>query len=659
MTDERKLSAREVAWVALALLLGLVPHMARFPAFLSIAFVTAALWRVLGAMGRLPLPDREHRLLWLGKQCVALMAFVSVYVAYHGQLGREAGVELLAALLGLKLLEMRGERDYYVVTLLCYFLVVTNFFYSQTMLTALYMLALVLLVTTILIQFNTPPAWRDNGAMLRLSATMTAQAVPLMLIAFVLFPRLPGPLWGLPQDAFDAVSGLSDQMTVGEIARLGLSDEIAFRVEFHGDEPRARDLYWRGPVLWNTDGRTWEAGQVGRGPPAPVTALGPTYRYTMMVEPHRRRWLPALEMVTRADSGTLRTSDHRLRSTRMITRRKKIDLESVVDYRVTGISELERQRALTLPPNMHTRARALAREWATDARSNDDVVKRALDMFRRQSFYYSLTPPKLPRDPVDEFLFETREGFCEHFTNAFVVLMRAAGIPARVVTGYQGGEYSTIAEYLIVRQRDAHAWAEIYDETRGWIRVDPTAAVAPSRVSLGFDSTLPRRAGLSRLDQDGVASVLLSRVRDSFDALTYGWNQWVLGYSPQQQQRLLADVGLEDWDYGSLVIALTLSLAGAMIALGIVLMRGDQRHRDPVQRAWLEFCRRLRRVGLERGAAEAPRAYADRVMRARADLAREVVAITRLYTRLRYGSAGGDATLLARRVRRFRPRRAR
>ncbi len=651
------LGPREVAWVAATLLLGLAPHMQRFPLFLSLAFVGAALWRVLGALQRLPLPERSHPVLWIGKQVVALAAFVSVYIAYHGQLGREAGVELLAALLGLKLLEMHNARDYYVVTFLCYFLVVTNFFYSQTMTTALYMLALVVLVTAVLVQFNTPPAHRSTRGMLRLSALMTLQAMPLMLVAFVLFPRIPGPLWGLPQDAFDAVSGLSEEMQIGHIARLGLSDKIAFRVEFHGREPRAQDLYWRGPVLWTSDGRTWNAGDLGDGAPGSVERTGEPFSYTVTLEPHRMRWLLALEMVTAVEAEARRTSDHRLVTSRRVRRRTSYRAESVVDYRIRDISTEERRQALALPAGWHERARALATQWARESPSDAAVVNRALAFFRDQAFYYSLTPPLLPNDPVDQFLFETREGFCEHFASAFVVLMRAAGIPARVVTGYQGGEYNTVGDYMVVRQRDAHAWAEVYDAQRGWYRVDPTAAVAPERVSLGIDTVMPRSSALSAIDRDGMASAFWARMRDSLDAVTYAWNQWVLGYSPQQQQRLLEDLGLEDWDRGNLVIALTLALTVLTLCLALLLLGVERRRPDPAQRAWLAFCAKLARIGLAREPSEAPQAYARRVMRARADLAGEVSHITRLYTRIRYGRVALAPGPLIARVRRFRPRR--
>jgi transglutaminase-like putative cysteine protease len=650
------LSPREVLWVSAVLLLALMPHMTRFPLILDFGFLSACLWRYLGAQNRLPLPDRDHRLLWLMKQLLAIAAFVTIYIAYRGKLGRDAGVELLAALLGLKLLEMRSPRDYYVVTFLCYFLVVTNFFYSQTIPTALYMLGVVVGATTVLIQYNTPPAYRHTRGMLRLSAAMTTQAVPLMLLAFVLFPRIPGPLWGLPQDAFDAVTGLSDTMTIGEITRLGMSNEIAFRVQFHGAEPRARARYWRGPVLWHSDGRTWSAAAFADGP-TPVEQRGERFFYTVTLEPHRKRWLLGLDVVTGKSSGVIQTADYALKTRLPVRKRMRYNLDSAVEYRMLALSAAERAAALELPRGHHPRARALAEQWRAENANADSIIERSLAFYRAEKFSYSLTPPALPGDSVDDFLFTTHEGFCEHFAASFVVLMRAAGIPARVVTGYQGGEYNEVGEYMVIRQRDAHAWAEVYLDGRGWVRVDPTATVAPNRVSLGFADASPRGAPSAGFARDALSGRLWTRLRDSFDAITYGWNQWVLGYTSTQQKSLFEQFGFKDINYGSLVMGLTVALALVTSALGVLLWRAARVPRDPLSAAYATFCAKLARIGYTRGASEAPLAFADRVSRMRQDLAEEVRGITRLYGQLRYGRGGPDAKLLRRRVANFKPRR--
>ena len=651
----RAIPTRDVVWLLVALMLALAPHVTRFPLLLSLGFLCAAAWRVLAARGVLPLPDSQHRVLHVAKTVVALAAFIAVYIAYRGKLGREGGIELLAALLGLKLVEMHSERDYFVAAFLGYFLVVTNFFYSQTIATALYMLVVVVGVTAVMVQFNTPPAWRRSSELFAKAAHMTVQALPVMVLAFVLFPRLPGPLWGLPQDALGKVTGLSDRMTIGDITRLGLSNEIAFRVSFHGIEPRAQDRYWRGPVLWHTDGRSWRTASVSDGLPQPIEAQGGIVKYEIMLEAHRERWLVGLDLVIGLDRGMRQTADYALKIERPLRKRMRYQLTSAVDYRAVGLDAATRAQALQLPPERHPRARALVAEWRAQGASDAAMVERALRLFRQEKFYYSLTPPPLYGDAVDQFLFETREGFCEHFSAAFVSLMRAAGIPARVVTGYQGGEYNSICEYMIVRQRDAHAWTEIHDAERGWVRVDPTAAVAPERVSLGIAEALPRGAELAGFERGRSG---WSGLRDALDTLTYGWNQWVLGYTPQTQRQLMDGLGFEDWQYGELVIALTVTLAIVLAALALALLRASRPNRDPVVSAYALFCRRLARIGLARAASEPPYAYARRVTRERSDLAAEVHAITRLYTQLRYGRRRRDVAALQRQVQRFRPQAA-
>ncbi len=492
--------------------------------------------------------------------------------------------------------------------------------------------------------------------MLRLSSAMTVQALPLMMLAFLLFPRLPAPLWGVPEDAFDAVTGLSETMTVGEITRLGLSNDIAFRVQFQGDAPRARARYWRGPVLWHSDGRTWQVSTFPNRPAA-VEAQGQRYFYTVTLEPHRKRWLLGLDVVTGRDENLIQTADYALKSAQPVRSRLRYTLESTPEYRITGLSDAERSAALALPADFHPRARAMAADWRKQSPAASDIIASALTFFRVEKFYYSLTPPVLPGDTVDDFLFVTREGFCEHFASSFVVLMRAAGIPARVVTGYQGGEYNTMGDYMVVRQRDAHAWAEVYLGERGWVRVDPTAAVAPERVSLGFADASPRGAPRTAFARDGISGRFWTQMNDALDAVTYGWNQWVLGYSTQQQHSLFDTLGFQDIDYGTLVITLTIALALMTMALAMMLWRTSRSLHDPVRVAYDAFCAKLARIGLARDASEAPLAYAQRVATARTDLSAEVQAITQLYSHLRYGRAKPDVQRLARRVANFRPAR--
>ena len=642
-------------WCLAGLGLALAPHGNRV-AFGILACASAlATWRMLGAYGHLPLPDRTHRALWWLKQLLALAAFSAIYVAYRGQIGRDAGVALLAALLGLKFLEMERPRDFYVVSFLTYFLVVTNFFYSQTVPTALYMLVVVILVTAGLIRFNAPPSAFATTACLRLALRMVTQALPIMVLAFLLFPRVPGPLWGLPQDAFSAVTGLSDTMTIGHITSLGTSDEIAFRVKFENDLPRAAERYWRGPVLWETDGRTWRTGNHARGDPPAVIKQGPTYRYSILLEPTGERWLLGLDAVTHSGPIAIAGADQTLYTRQPVKKRLHYTLDSATHYQLREISAAQRLAALSLPAGQHPRALALGREWRTVQRTPDAIVQSALDFFRHENFVYTLLPPALPHDSVDQFLFESRAGFCEHYAASFVVLMRAAGIPARVVTGYQGGEFNDVSDYLIIRQRDAHAWAEVYLPVQGWTRVDPTSIVAPARLSLGINSVTGERSPLAIIDRNATALKAFRRVAALWDAMNYQWSQWVLGYSPQRQLEFFRHLGLDDVDFGDMTLALTGSIVGFIALLAILTLR-TIRPLDPVIRSYRRFCDKLARLGYSRAPHEGPHDYALRVSAARPDLAPQVEHITKLYTALRYADARVDPGLLRRAVSSFVPK---
>ncbi|MGB1879406.1 MAG: transglutaminase TgpA family protein [Gammaproteobacteria bacterium] len=653
------LSTREVCWLGTTVLLCLVPHLGQIPGYLAVAFGGAALWRLLGAGGILPLPERRRLVLWLTVQFLAICAFLSVYIAHRGQIGREAGLELLAALLGLKLLEMQTRRDYYLVILLCFFLVATRFFLSQTPVTAGFALLLVVLIVTVLIQFNTPVASRDPRQMLALGARLTAQSLPLMVLAFILFPRLPGPLWGLPHDARNGVTGLSDELTLGQITHLGAVDELVFRAEFVGPIPRAKDLYWRGPVLWRTDGRTWRSEELRSSGATRLEQQGQIYAYHVTLEPHNKRWLFGLDRVTSTERDIRRTEDGRLWSRSPVEQRRRYLATSAVNYRALGLPPAERAAALQMPgPRWHPRTRSLAAELARDASGPLDVAEKALAYYRANNFSYTLTPAAVAGDAVDAFLFETREGFCEHFAASFVVLMRAAGVPARIVTGYQGGEYNGLGSFFEVRQYDAHAWAEIYDEQQGWVRVDPTGSVVPGRIAMDLVDARELRSEGRQLARASATPAALRGLGRAFDVLTHQWNQWVIGYSSEQQSLLLQQLGMVSVDRRSLILILGVSLIVMTAILAFFVLRFERKKvADPVQAAWLQLCARLARTGLTRAAHEPALAFAARVAAERREIAAEFSALAEAYTQARYGSAKLDPRPFIRRARALRVRR--
>ena len=647
LTPERTL------WITGCLVLVMVPHMARLPVWVLASFATLAGWRVANAVRGVALPSK-----WLVILLSASM-LGAVYASYGTLFGRSAGVALLAVLAGMKLMESRSLRDAYVLSSLGFFLVVTNFLYSQSIVTGVYMLAVVLIMIATLIGFASERGELDPRARLRMAAGILAQATPIMLVLFFLFPRLPGPLWGLPRDAHDAVSGLSESMSPGQISRLSLSDAVAFRVKFQGKAPAPSQLYWRGPVMWDTDGREWRSGQPARSWRAQyVELLGDPVDYTITIEPHQQFWLFALEVPTTVPRGAQMTQDFQLRTPKRLRARRRYQVRSFPAARLSRASMEEQTAALALPPGMHPRARDLAGTWRAQLQDDDAIVARALAYFAQQPFIYTLSPPLLKDDPVDEFLFDTRSGFCENYASSFTVLMRAAGIPARIVTGYQGGELNPLGDYLIVRQRDAHAWTEVWLGERGWVRVDPTGAVSPNRIQLGMDAAIPPTMGPAGLDlpSGGPLWETWRRWRHGVDAIKAGWNEWVLGYGTRRQHELLALFGVDAGNLRGLSMSM-LAIVGIM--LGVLALWLARRRRvpvDPISRAYGRFCRKLARAGVTRHGAEGPVDFAARVVSTRPLLREPVERITGMYVALRYAGKNIPTGEFKRAVSAFRPR---
>jgi transglutaminase-like putative cysteine protease len=463
-----------------------------------------------------------------------------------------------------------------------------------------------------------------------------------MLLLFFLFPRVQGPLWGVPQDAYTGVTGLSDTMSPGAISALSLSDAIAFRVKFES-LPARNQLYWRGPVMTEFDGQTWRVGLPQLRREMIVEAFGAPIDYEVTLEPHNRNWMFALEMPTRIPQTARLTSDYLPISLTPIRSRVRYEMRSSTQFQArSGANPEDLAAALRLPGGVNPRARALAREWRESLADHPAIVRRAIEFYRGSRFEYTLQPPPLGRNSVDEFLFDTKQGFCEHFASSFVFLMRAAGVPARVVTGYQGGDTNPVDGYLVVRQADAHAWAEVWLEASGWTRVDPTAAAIPIRVELGITAAAP--AGVPLLMRSGLN--WLKAVRNNWDALTNQWNQWVLGYNPDRQLAMLSRLGMKQPSWETMTMVLFWSVGGMLLLVALWLLRGTRRE-DAAQRAWLRFCDKLSRSGLGRASTEGPLDYAGRVSRRLPAKEAAVRAITALYVEQRYGAAA-DGDSLAR-----------
>ncbi|MBC9070738.1 DUF3488 domain-containing transglutaminase family protein [Thauera sp. CAU 1555] len=633
-------------WLLATAFLTLAPHAAHLPVWLSaLCFALlilrgAQLWRIR--------QSGPPRLILL-----VLAAGVAAGIRFHfGHFfGKDPGVALLAALLCLKLLEGDSTRDVRVAVLLSFFLQLGLFFYNQTLPVAALALTGAWLATVTLLALHQPRA--APGVQLRAGGLLFAQALPFMLVLFILFPRVQGPLWGLPADAHSGISGLSDSMAPGSISELSLSDAIAFRADFDGEPPAPTQRYWRGPVLTEFDGRTWRAGRsTPRNEPV-YQPDGPNYAYELTLEPHNQRWVLALDYPDAGLAGFAYTGDFQLLAPRPVRSRARFALRARPDT-VVGLGESEAvlAAALRLPPQGNPRARELAEGFAGAGGGARDVLQRAVAHLRAGDYVYTLNPALLGEDTVDGFLFDTREGFCEHFASAFVFLMRAAGVPARVVTGYQGGAINPVDNVMVVRQSDAHAWAEVWLAGEGWRRVDPTALAAPRRIEAGLGESL--RLGDPRPLLMRAEFSWLRGLRNQWEALSNHWNQWVLGYNPDRQRDLLERLGLARTDWRTLTVMMSAAAGLLMTALlgWAVLQR---RRVDPLDRAWLAFCRKAARHGLARAPWEGPLAFAARLREAFPARAADIERIATDYARLRYRAPGAAADIraLKQRIRRL------
>jgi transglutaminase-like putative cysteine protease len=581
---------------------------------------------------------------------LVLVTVVAVYRQFGYLLGRDPGLTLLVALLGLKFLELRAARDAVVSVLLLFVVLTGAYLYEQSLWLGPYTLVVVMLGALTLLQL-TQPGGLAPRARARFVAVLLLQALPLAMVAYVLFPRVQGSLWALPHDSHRGRLGLSEEMRPGSINELGESEAIAFRVAFDGAAPKTAALYWRALVLWDTDGHRWTRGAVigslGAGAP-----LGEVLRYTVTLEPSDKPWLPVLDVPRAPPADARLDSAYTLARRDPVRERLSYTAESVTRYAATALGTTERRRALALPDRVGERTRALAAHWRAQQSDDGGVVQAALRHFREQEFAYTLSPPLLGADPVEEFLFETRRGYCEHYTAAFVTLMRAASVPARVVLGYQGGDYSAAGNYYIVQESDAHAWAEVWLAERGWVRVDPTAAVAPERIELGSfalrrlaergvrPGTLPGEALARALELTGLEHIV-RQARLYWDLANVSWYRWVAGYDRILQEQFVRALGFSQAGARELVLLLAAVGAVVLVTQALWMLRARAR-RGPVEALYARYCRKLARAGLVRGDQEGPLRFAQRCRAQRPQLAAAVDQITALYVALRYGT-GGDA----------------
>ena len=600
-------------WLLVAQVLVIIPHLSHLPLWIIGLWLVCAGWRIQIFRMRARYPNGWAKVLLM------LVAGFGVFFSRGSLIGLEAGTVLLVAAFILKLVEMHSRRDALVLIFLGFFTVVTAYLFDDSMLAAVYSLLPVCALLAALIGLQQSVFAAQPLATLRLSASMLLQALPLMLLLFVFFPRI-GPLWTLPLPGGKGVSGLSDNMTPGDIAELTRSDELAFRASFNGPLPARAKLYWRALTMERFDGKRWSQAAAGELAAPPVwQKQGEPWRYSIVMQPTERQWLFGIDVAQTDLVGARQLSDFSLQASAPVDRSLLYQVESWPQgLRESKASAGSLRRNLLLPARGDPRSRAWAAQLREQYPQTEVLVQALLQHFNREAFYYTLKPPPPGADSVDGFLFDTRRGFCAHYAGAMVYVLRAAGIPARLVAGYQGGEINPAGNYVSVRQFDAHAWVEYWQADKGWQTVDPTFQVAPERIEQGLEEAMEEEGSFL---EDSPFSPLryrqlswLNNLRLSWDNLNYGWQRWVLGYQSREQlvllQRWFGEVRAER-------LAIALVGGGGLLlgALALWMFKPWQGRPGPQQRQYQHFERLLVRHGLTRRKGEGPRDFAARAGR--------------------------------------------
>ena len=643
----RQISRAAVLWQLIAFIAVVLPHFGWLPWWLIGLCVGAPALRLMIHAGRWPFPH------WSIKLALVVAVSGGLLLTFNRDTGMSATVALLVAGLALKMIEIYHRRDALVLLYVALFVAATTFLFYQSIGVALYVMLALGVVITALNSIFQNPMQNDMMRPLRRSGRLLLFSLPMMLVLFLLFPRI-GPLWSIPLDRQAARSGLSDTMSPGEISQLTRSDELAFRAAFSDAPPLPSQRYWRSLVYSHFDGRRWTREpweQRARLEDERLIDESSPVTYEVIYEPSRRRWLVALDQPAVAPRDYRLGYARTLVSDRPVDRRINYEVTSYLQYKLSPELLSERKRALflQLPEAGNERARALADQWWRAAQQRPEpFVQQVLNYFRGD-FSYTLTPPALQGDTIDQFLFETRQGFCGHYAGALAFLLRSVGVPARVVGGYQGGEWNPYEGYLTVRQYDAHAWVEYWQPAGGWVRVDPTAAISPDRVEGSADQVFAQDpAFLSetplarlRLGQDG----WLAELRRRAEAINFNWPRWVLNYQGQQIELLKGLLG--QLSMVKMVLAMMGPVALILAAVAWFQLR-DRRRRssDPISRGLTKILKRLERQGFQRHPSEPLHRFLRRVAEAAPEVADPLLRLAQADEAVRYAEEAGQRDTL-------------
>lgn len=625
-----------------------LPHTGHLPWALSALFFALLLWRLLGVWRPSYLPN--------GRIVFALILLVIsfLYKQHTGEWGRDAGTALFVVALGLKLLELNKKRDVYLVSYLAFIVAASQFLYQQNIVMAGYSLLVccVLLAALVTINSDLP----QTKVALRTASTIVIQALPMAAIIFVLFPRVQPSAWMLMSNNNQAQSGLSETLKPGSINKLALSTQLAFRVKFNGEPPPDNQLYWRGPVFSYTDGTVWHMSQNEYVVhyQDKTTFSGKAYQYNLLMEPQSSNWVYALDMPARFDASVQRNGSYQLTSRTKSGEAAEYSLVSYPQYNTGYITKTEYRENLQLPGSPSERIVELVKQLHGFEGKPELFIQQLLDYFRRQHFSYSLQPPLIENSPVETFLFETRSGFCELYATAFVYLMRVADIPARVVGGYQGGEFNAVGRFLEVRQANAHAWAEVWLEGKGWVRVDPTTAIAPDRVEQSINVKRQAETGAVGLTPTDASQrnkqFGLKQAEQLWHNVDYQWQRWIVRYGGEHQSLLLSTVGIDSLI--EIVFWVVASMGLVMLVLGCWLLKTRRKPEDPSLILYRQFCQKMAKVGLVIRLGEGANDFAVRAKAEKPEIGDLIDEITRIFVRLRYQRSPSkhDLKLLKKRI---------
>ena len=635
--------------ILISLLIGIhlsaLPLYAGLPIPVTLLLLSLSLWQFLLIKQNRPNPGKIVLLSTI------VLSFLIVRYSFGHVFGQQPGIALVTLMTILKLFETKSHRDCYIVIYSAFFIIASNFFHSQSIWLIIYVFFVVVSLVSILIalsdRLNTVPLTNR----FKMSSRFIFYAIPMMLVLFFLFPRIPGPLWGLPDDAFIGQTGLSEEMSPGSINRLINSSAIAFRVKFEQQVPRHSQLYWRGAVLSDYDGRTWRRNDAPASAEANIQYdENPEnrFRYTVTLEPTNLSWLLSLEYPRPADGSTHDIKYSLNREAMLLTKDK---INNVTNYTIESqagsinraLFDQESYKNRLLPLQLNPRTLALSRQLLQlSANDAERYISNVLSYFRDNGFIYTLTPDLLGDDAMDDFIFTSRRGFCEHYASAFTYLMRAAGIPSRVVIGYQGGKMNPLDDYMIVRQSDAHAWSEIWING-SWQRVDPTAVISPDRIERGI-----LNAGL---ESSQLPLLLLSDnsfIKNAtflYDSFQNRWNQWVIGYDQKKQYDLLKSLGLENASPANLILLLVICLTLTAMIISWFILTKNSVEKDRVQHHYNLLCQKLQRQGIQRNLNEGPVDFENRIYEEQALSNRtkhDLMFIFKAYRSLHYGNQSNN-----------------